>query len=111
MRYQMFDVEVTDPITDLALSPQDTGAAILIRRKGVPIGFWLHQSNGALIITSESLKRGIVFEAGDKIIAEAIHDEIASLSSIPPLPLLTIAICTKDRPQGVERLLQSLRGQ
>jgi len=111
MRYQMFDVEVTDPIMDLALSPQDSGAAILIRRKGVPIGFWLQQSNGVSRIDAESLKRSIVSEAGDRIIAAAIQEEIAPPASIQPLPLLTIAICTKDRYQGVERLLKSLHGQ
>jgi glycosyltransferase involved in cell wall biosynthesis len=111
MRYQMFDVEVTDPITDLALSPEDTGAAILIRRKGVPIGFWMQRSNGAASITAEELQRTIVSEAGDRIVAAAIHEEIACSASVPPLPLITIAICSKDRPRGVERLLHSLRGQ
>ena len=111
MRYQMFDVEVTEPITDLALSTEDTGAAILIRRKGVPIGFWIQPSNGATSIAAEELQRKIVSEAGDRIIAAAIRDEIACAASAFPLPLITIAICTKDRPEGVERLLQSLRGQ
>ena len=111
MRYQIFDVEVTDPITDLPLSPEDTGAAILIRRKGVPIGFWIQPSNRATSIAAEGLRRKIVSEAGDRIIAAAIREEIACAPSALPLPLITIAICTKDRPQGVERLLQSLRGQ
>jgi glycosyltransferase involved in cell wall biosynthesis len=50
-------------------------------------------------------------EAGDKILAEAIREELKPQHQTTSLPLLTIAICTKDRPEGAERLLLSLREQ
>ena len=42
---------------------------------------------------------------------DAIRREMSPPSVTGPLPLLTIAICTKDRPAGVERLLSSLQEQ
>jgi glycosyltransferase involved in cell wall biosynthesis len=111
MRYPLFDIEVTSPISDLTLSPEDTGVAVLVRRKGVPIGFWIDEVNGERRVPACDLARRIAMEAGKKIIAEAIHEEMMPSSPLASLPLVTIAICTKDRPKGVERLLLSLREQ
>jgi len=111
VRYPLFDIEVTRPLSDLPLSSGDTGVAILVRRKGVPIAFWLQEVNGIPGIPVEELARTIGAKAGEKIVAEAIHDEMTLPSSAVFLPFLTIVICTKDRPEGVERLLRSLREQ
>ena len=108
MRYPLFDIEMTRPLSDLPLSTGDTGAAILVRRKGMPIAFWLQEVDGIARIPTKELARRIGSEAGEKIIAEAIREEMTLLSSAVSLPSLTIAICTKDRPEGVERLLRSL---
>jgi len=111
VRYPLFDIELTRPLSDLPLSSGDTGVAILVRRKGVPIAFWLQEVSGIPGIPVEELARRIGEKAGEKIVAEAIHDEMTLAPSAVFLPLLTIAICTKDRPEGVERLLGSLLGQ
>jgi glycosyltransferase involved in cell wall biosynthesis len=108
MRYAMFDIEVTQPICDLVLSSADAGAAILVRRKGVPIGFWMQERNGALSVPASQLAERIAAEAGVRIVAEALREEMMKLSPTIASPSLTIAICTKDRPDGVERLLRSL---
>jgi glycosyltransferase involved in cell wall biosynthesis len=111
VRYPIFDIEVTLPITDLALSPGDTGVAILVRRKGVPIGFWMQEASGARGLPAGDLARRIGELAGEKIVAEAIRAEMIPATIAAALPLVTIAICTKDRPEGVERLLSSLAAQ
>ena len=111
VRYPLFDIEVTRPLSDLPLSSGDAGVAILVRRKGVPIAFWLQEVNGIQRMSVGELTRRIATEAGEKIVAETIREEMMSPSSAASLPSLTVAICTKDRPEGVERLLHSLRGQ
>src|SRR5260370_2356512 len=108
VRYALFDIEVTRPLSDLPLSAGDTGVAILVRRKGVPIAFWLQEVNGIQHIPAAELARRIASEAGEKIVAETIREEMTSPCSAVCLPSLRIAICTKDRPEGVERLLGSL---
>ena len=57
VRYTLFDIEVTCPVNDLLLSPGDAGAAILVRRKGVPIGFWLQEANGAQRVSAGELAK------------------------------------------------------
>jgi glycosyltransferase involved in cell wall biosynthesis len=111
VRYSQFDVEITSPLHDLLLAAGDSGAAVLVRRKGRPIAFWLQESRGVERITAGELARKISAEATDKIVAAAILEELAASGIQTPLPLVTIAICTKDRTAGVKRLLSSLQGQ
>ena len=50
----------------------------------------------------------ILAEAGQTLLAEAIREEMAPpLTAI--LPSVTIAICTKDRPNDLAGLLKSLQ--
>ena len=57
MRYPIFDIEVTHPMSHFPLSPADAGAAILVRRKGVPIGFWMLEANGARRLSADDLEQ------------------------------------------------------
>jgi GT2 family glycosyltransferase len=109
MGYAMFDVEVTQPLADLRFSASDSGAAILVRRNGVPIAFWMEKRHGRPSIPVDLLGHRIAGEAGVRIISEALREEIGAADpSDQAAPTLTIAICTKDRPDGVERLLRSI---
>jgi glycosyltransferase involved in cell wall biosynthesis len=110
VRYPILDIELTRPLKDITLSAQDVGVAILVRRKDVPIGFWLEETSGVGRISAEELARKIAAQTAQKIVAETIREELAPSHSLV-LPSLTIAICTKDRPEGVGRLLNSLREQ
>jgi glycosyltransferase involved in cell wall biosynthesis len=82
-----------------------------VRRNGIPIGFWMQQADGIEYVRIDELSRLISANVGEKIIGELIRQEMTPRSVTVPLPLVTIAICTKDRPAGLERLLASLRDQ
>ena len=108
MGYAMFDVEVTLPLADLPLASSDRGAAILVRRKGVPIAFWIEERDGNSSVPASVLGHRIAAEAGLRIISETLREEMDGGSSGVAVPSVTIVVCTKDRPDGVERLLQSI---
>ncbi len=111
MRYSHFDIDVAYPLQELPLERSDTGAAVLVRRKGVPIGFWMEATHGAPSVSIDTLEQRIASKFGDRIVAEAVREELTPRSDPLAFPSLTIAICTKDRPEGLERLLESLRTQ
>jgi glycosyltransferase involved in cell wall biosynthesis len=103
----MFEIEVTKPLPRLSLNEGQTGLAIIMRRKGRPVGFWLDSPAGKRILQPAEIGQRIMAEAGQALLAEAIREEMA-----PPcptaLPSVTIAICTKDRPDDLASLLKSL---
>lgn len=106
MRYRIFDVDLTDPAEDLALSPEERGIAVLVRRAGVPIGFWMEETRGARVVPASALTQRIAREVK---VAKAASEHREPTVPRATSAILTIAICTKDRPEGVERLLGSLR--
>src|SRR6185503_13818575 len=108
MGYALFDIEVTQPLPDLPLGPTDSGAAITLRRKGVPIAFWIQERSGSSVVTSGEVAERTAAEAASRILREALLEELMGVRAKKELPSLTIAICTRNRPDGVQRLLESL---
>ena len=104
----MFEIEVTKPLPRLSLNEGQTGLAIVIRRKGRPVGFWLDAPAGKRILQPAELGQRIIAEAGQALLAEAMREEVAP-SPAAALPSVTIAICTKDRPDDLAILLKSLQ--
>jgi glycosyltransferase involved in cell wall biosynthesis len=104
----MFEIEVTKPLPRLSLNDGQTGFAIVMRRKGRPVGFWLDSPAGKRILEPAEIGERVIAEAGQTLLAEAIREEMA-----PPLPAtvpsVTVAICTKDRPNDLAILLKSLQ--
>ncbi|MEA5622016.1 glycosyltransferase family 2 protein [Nostoc sp. UHCC 0251] len=128
MSYSIIEIEVTQPLPIISLSNRDTGIALILRRKDRPIGFLMKALPAGSQITPENLTQLIAEEAGVKLLQESIREELtalehqqedagirehgdtnpASLFFKRPLPSLTVAICTKDRPENLARCLQSL---
>ena len=108
MRYALFDIEVTLPFADLPLCPTDSGAAITLRRKGVPIAFWMQNRNGSSVVKAGDVAERAAAEAASRILREALREELMGGRARKAVPSLTIAICTRNRPDGVHRLLESL---
>jgi GT2 family glycosyltransferase len=108
MSCAMFEIEVTKPLPRLSLKEGQSGLAIIIRRNGRPVGFWLDSPASKRILQPAEIGQRIMAEAGQVLVAEAIREEIAP----PPaatLPSVSIAICTKDRPDDLASLLKSLQ--
>jgi glycosyltransferase involved in cell wall biosynthesis len=108
MSCAIFEIDVTKPLPRLSLKKDQTGLAIIIRRKGRPVGFSLEAFAAKRILQPEEVGQRIIAEAGQALLTEAIQEEIAP----PPAgarPSVTIAICTKDRPDHLANLLKSLQ--
>ena len=104
----MFEIEVTKPLPRLSLNEGETGLAIIMRRKGRPVGFWLDSPAGKRILQPAEIGQRIIAEAGQALLAEAIREEVAPPAAAA-VPSVTIAICTKDRPDELAGLLMSLQ--
>jgi glycosyltransferase involved in cell wall biosynthesis len=116
MSYRIFDIDVSQPLSIITLLPQETGIALVVRRSGKPIGFFMKSLPPLSIISSEQLSAWITQECGTRLIQAALQESLvtvggdrASLDLPQKPPSVTIAICTKDRPEWIVRCVKSLQ--
>ena len=106
MSYSIVDLEVTQPLPDLVVDDNDEGIALVLRYRDKPIGFSM-QMPAKNVLTSAELAQILSQEIGTKLLQEKIREEL--ITPTPgEFPSLTVAICTKDRPENLARCLQSL---
>ena len=108
MAYPIFEIEVNQPLPDLFFSKTDTGFAVLLRKNGRAVHFWMEPRPANNKISAAELSRRIAEQAKDKLLSENIRDELWPSAEKSGFPSLTVAICTKDRPEFLYRCLKSL---
>lgn len=109
MPYKIKEIELTQPLPSISLSPDETGIALIVRRNDKPVGFVIQQFLAKSLISSEEIAQLIAKEIRSKLIQEYLQEELNLAIKETPFPSLTIAICTKDRPDNLARCLQSLQ--
>lgn len=114
MPYQMIEVEITQPLSAVSLS-EETGLGVIVRYDDRVIGFAMQAYPPNSTVSAEALADLVAREVGTTFLQAQICQELqASIpeltaDSVPtPLPSLTIAICTKDRPENLARCLNAL---
>jgi glycosyltransferase involved in cell wall biosynthesis len=108
--YTLIDVEATRAIPEVRLSGDAAGIAVLVRRKGRPVHFWMEAFSKHTVFTSQYLIiKGICEKSGIQIIKAAIREELTPRVRINRLPSVTVAVCTKDRTALLARCLRSLQ--
>ena len=108
MPYAIIEIEVTQNLIPITVDEDVTGVAVLLRRHGKPIDFWMQEIPAHTVLTPDVLSGWISEKASGVLLRESIREEIAPSGKPSQFPLLTVAICTKDRPKYVARCLQSL---
>lgn len=119
MALKVCSVEVIGHISDIPLTSEETGAFCLVTYRGRPIGdLWFEASS---FIPSELIKQRIAENFGKYILAEYFEDRLLGelRSSYPPrirnqegdLPMVSVVVCTRDRPEDLLRCLNSLSKQ
>ena len=110
MPYPILDVDVAEPLPTVPLDPAADGVAVLVRRKGQPVAFWLEpldDEDRPAELTPDYFRDRIDLHARDKLVSASVREEIAPRAS-PEFPPLTVAVCTRDRPEWLARCLDSL---
>ena len=108
MAYAFADIEVTQPLPPVALDADETGLAVLVRRCGRPVGFWMEEGPGGTRLGADALGARIAARVATKLVQEAIREELPALPTLAPFPSLTMAVCTKDRPERLARCLGAI---
>lgn len=109
MAYKIQEIEVTENLPTISLSPDETGIALIMRHKDKPIGFVMQALPEKTVLDSEEIAKLIAQEISHKLIQEYLQAELNCYVDQTSFPSITIAICTKDRPENLARCLQSLQ--
>jgi glycosyltransferase involved in cell wall biosynthesis len=111
MGYRLVDLELSQPLPPVPLSPGETGAGIIARWRGRLVGFAMLPRPGGGAIGAEELAALAGERFAPAVLALRVEGELrerwAEAAAIRR-PSLSIAICTKDRAQRLSRLLASL---
>lgn len=108
MPYPIIDIEVTQPLPTLTISEEDTGIALVVRRKDKAVGLIMQPLPPKSVLSPEDLAKMIEREVGAKLLQEAIIEELNPAEKGARFPSMTVAVCTKDRPENLARCLQHL---
>lgn len=108
MRYQILDIELTKPLPTVATGKDETGLALILRYCERPIGFVLVPMPSNCSLSEAGLNAVLSKEVGAKLLQQKISQELIVAEYSEKFPSLTVAICTKDRPDNVKRCLTSL---
>lgn len=109
MPYAIIDIEITQALPTIVVPDNHTGIAVIIRCRDKPVGFLMKELQAESRIMPENLAEII-----ERHIDTELFQEKGQEPSVPPsmttaLPSLTVAVCTKDRPELLARCLGSLQ--
>ena len=107
-RYRILELDLEQPPPALAFAPGEAGVALVLRRRGRLVGFVMQPREGREGLSPEEIGRIATREAGERRLAERLREEMALAGPRARMPSVTVAICTRNRPESLARALASL---
>jgi GT2 family glycosyltransferase len=106
VRYLIATVDVDEPLPSLSLA-NFAGLALIVRRRGRLIEFILEEARGRSAVSALEVSQLILRHAGEALVRDQIrHERRPAIEG--RMPSVTVAICTRNRPDWVDRCLASL---
>ena len=107
--YAMQDIEVAEPLAPIVLAPAEGGAHVLVRHRSRPVGrVWLSRAEYGASISAEALTPLVDEAVFGPVGTLVLRDALLRETSPAPTPLLTIAVCTRNRTTVLRRCLAAL---
>lgn len=110
MRYDLRKIELTTPLQPLLLAKDARGLGLVATWHGRPVGFLMQECAGGTRFDPARLERMLAGDVAQTSIAQQLRAELLAKIAPPRSPprTLTIAICTRNGAERVERLLKTI---
>lgn len=108
MAYALLDVDVALPLPDVRLGGDERGVGVLVRRFGRPVHFFLHETSAGAVLSSKALGELIGEQARVSLVRECLCEELGARGERSLPVSVTVAICTRNRPDRLRECLASL---
>jgi GT2 family glycosyltransferase len=107
--FAMRELEITEAIQPIHLAPNEGGVHLLLRYRGRPIErLWLTRSEDGPVIPAETLEALVMGAAGHVGTLDMRDGLFGTDQQAEPVPDVTIAVCTRNRPDLLRRCLGGL---
>lgn len=105
----LVDIDLCEPIVPIDVPDTVDGLAVIARLDGRAIGFSMRSPLSGKV-TADDLDRHLGATCGPELLSERLRQSVAGHETTRPLDptTMTVAVCTKDRPAGLGRVLTSL---
>ena len=107
MAYLIKEIDLSQPVPSLSVPEGHDGAAIILRRNGRPVGFFMKPAEPGSELTSEEVTVLIAENTRAEMFRECQTDRGSDVPS-GHYPSLTVAVCTRNRPEDLARCLEHL---
>lgn len=108
MCYRILEFDVEAPPQPIEFRNGEAGIALILRRRGRLVGFLLEARGGRSRIEAGELAGMIAREAADRVLEDRLREELGPVPQRGPMPPVSVAICTRNRPESLRRCLASL---
>jgi glycosyltransferase involved in cell wall biosynthesis len=106
--YQIVEIELMEPLTEIQVARNCSGVAFVIRRNKRPIGFFMQAAPGGSLVSKEALSSAILRHLGARILEESLFEALVAAPDCSGFPSLTVVVCTRNRPVKLARCIESL---
>jgi glycosyltransferase involved in cell wall biosynthesis len=110
--YRLIDIDLARPIVPVRLDPDEDGAGVTWRWNGRLIGFDMVEAEKGAVLDAGSLSDLADERVGIRVLGSRVADAMEARWGLGrpdrPVPSLSVVICTKDRPERLDRLLGTL---
>jgi glycosyltransferase involved in cell wall biosynthesis len=111
MGYGLLEIELTEQLPQLEPKANENGFGLIVRWRGQLIGFEMLPMATSAELLLKRLEDLADRKFAERVLTAKVRDELSARWArplFPPMPVLTVAICTRDRVQRLARLLASL---
>lgn len=108
MPFLIADIDLCSPLEDIAVPTDRSGLGLLLRYKHRPLGFVMQPMQPGTSLSAEEIRAIVARQFASKLLKEKLREAFSPPGKSGNGRSLTVAVCTKDRPEMLSRCLEAL---
>ncbi len=109
MSFMLKDIDLCSPFEEITISADRNGLGLLLRYRRRPIAFVMLDFQPGTSLSVEDILAIASRTTGRKLLQEKLREEFSFPADSSVQKSLTVAVCTRGRPQMLTRCLEALR--
>ncbi len=109
MSFMLKDIDLCSPLEEIAIPRDRDGLGLLLRYGHRPIAFVMLPLQPGASLSAEEIRGVASRTSGLKLLQEKLREALSVPADNSVQKSLTVAVCTKGRPEMLSRCLEALR--